>query len=272
MTRGLSLIQGLLVVGGIAQASFEASMPSAAEVALANGQVAWAPEGGALELNPALVGLDSGWTAGAGITHPLGISDLNLSGVWVGRGVGHFAPAWRLRWKQLQAGELYREDLLSLDVGTGNQNWLMGGGWRAGRSIFSEGKSTWIQGYALGAEIRFPAFLSMGAAFEDLAGLESPDPRFAQPWFMRWGLAASPVDSLWASAISLEKRQNQLLCWKFGQEVRWKILRFRAGVRMQPWVLSYGAGVRWEGLGIDWAQEGDSRLGWQQHWTISVMM
>lgn len=259
-----------ILLAGPSEAAHEAAIPSAGEVALAN-PVARALPGGAWEGNPALSGGLSGWRFGAGSTHPLGFSDLDLMGIWMGRGRNGWRPGWSARWSNFEAGDLYREDLLGLDMATGKDSWQVGAGWRGGRTAFGNAGADWTQGWALGVLVRPAAPIALAGAWEDRSGIHTEDPRLAQPWVLRLGAAVEPSDSLWASHLGLEKKQGAPLGWSIGQELRWKILVLRGGMRLEPWVLSIGAGIRWRSLVLDWTQEGDSHLGWQQHWTISVV-
>lgn len=260
----------LLWAAMAAQATLETSIPSAGEVAVAN-PVARAVRGGAWEANPALSGTASSWRAGAGSTHPMGLSDLDLLGIWVGKGRTGWIPGWSLRWSNLEAGSLYREDRLDFDLATGNDRWQVGAGWRGGRADFGTARPDWIQGWAAGLLFRPLNLVTLGAAWEDLSGLRVPDPRLAQPWTARAGVAAVGSDSLWASQIGIEWKQDRSASWSFGQQLQWQIVVLRAGMRLEPWVLSFGAGIHWRNLVLDCAQQGDPRLGWQQHWTISVV-
>lgn len=252
-----------------AHAAFDAPIPCAAEVASGEGQVARAATGGALESNPALAA-SGGWRAGAGSTHPYGIDALELSGFWAGRGRAGWVPGWQARWKLLRAGNLYREDQIALDLAHAVGNWQVGAGWRGGRSELEGEVPDWIHGLALGATFAPNRLVAVGIAWEDLSALAISDSRLARPWTLRSGVAAVPFDSAWVSRVGMEYRQREPVRWSFGQEMRWGVLALRAGFGVQPWVLAFGAGVRWNGIGIDWAQEGDPRLGWQQHWSISV--
>lgn len=270
MTPRQSWLAAFLALVPRAQAAFEAAIPDAGQAALGGSLVAWSAEGGSKEVNPALSATRGGWFAGAGLTHPLGLADLDLSGIWAGRGGNGWVPGFALRWKNLRAGNLYSEDRWDLDVGTGDGNWQAGAGWRWGRVGFADGGSDWIQGCALGAVAKPHPLLAAGLSWEDASVFGTSDARMVQPWLARAGLAAQARDSSWTSSVSLEKRQDKALTWAMGQELRWQVLRLRAGVRLEPWTLAIGAGVRWQGIGLDWAQEGDPRLGWQQHWTISV--
>lgn len=260
----------VLALAGGCHAAFDVALPSAVEVAMGGGSAAWALDGGARQGNPALAGAMGAWEIGAGTSHPFGMSNLDLGGIWVGHGPIGWAPGWMARWKGLAAADLYREDVLELDLAKGDKNWMMGGGWRSGRAAFSGSAPEWSHGYALGATLRPHPRVALGASWQDLSGIAVPDDRWAQPWELRCGIAAVAADSSWTSLANFDKRQAEPLGWSFGQELRFGILRLRAGLRLEPWVLSMGAGVRWEGFGFDWAQEGDPRLGWQQHWTISV--
>ncbi len=247
----------------------EAGFPSAGEVAFGL-PVARLVPGGAGASNPALSGGDEGWRFGAGNTHPLGFADLDRRGIWAGKGRSGWIPGWTARWADLEAGDLYREDQLELDVATGGAWWQGGAGWRSGRTAFTGQSSDWTQGWAAGALARPVDGICLGASWEDRAALHASDPRLAQPWIFRVGVAAEARDSAWASHLSMERRQETAISWSLGQEIRWKILALRAGLRLDPWVVSFGAGIRWKGILLDWAQEGDAKLGWQQHWTISV--
>lgn len=180
-------------------------------------------------------------------------------------------PGWSLRWSTLEAGELYREDLVGLDLATGAERWQLGGGWRAGRTKFSDERSgDWTQGWAVGLLVRPVERLALGAAWEDRSGIDAPTARLAAPWIYRFGATVAPADSLWATHVGAEGLQEGPLGWSIGQEARWRILVFRAGLRVDPWVLSFGAGVRYGNLVVDWSRQGDPRTGWQHLWTISV--
>jgi hypothetical protein len=270
MTPRASWLVAFLALAVQAKAAFEAAIPDAGQTALGGNLVAWSPEGGSKEANPALSAAGKGWFAGAGLTHPLGLTDLDLSGLWAGRSRSGWIPGFAVRWKSLRAGKLYAEDGWDLDVGTGDGNWQAGAGWRWGRVGFTEGGSDWIQGIALGIVAKPHPLLAAGLSWEDASLMGATDARMVQPWLARAGLVAAARDSNWVSNVSLEKRQDKGLSWAMGQELRWQVLRLRAGARLEPWTLALGAGVRWQGFGLDWAQEGDPRLGWQQHWTISV--
>lgn len=270
MTLGASWTILVALLAEASHGAFEVAIPSATEVAMGGGSVAWALEGGAKQGNPALVGAQTGWECGAGASHPYGMSDLDLGGVWAGRGPSGWLPGWMARWKGLRAGDIYREDVLELDFAKGDKNWILGGGWRSGRASFEGLAPDWSHGFALGASLRPHPRLVVGASWQDLSGIAVPEDRWAQPWELRFGLAAVATDSAWTSIANLRKRQSEPVGWSFGQELRLGILRLRAGLGLEPWILSMGVGLRWEGLGLDWAQEGDPRLGWQQHWTISV--
>jgi len=266
MTGRSSWLAAVLAVAAPALSAFEAALPDAAEVAMAGVRGAGSSRSG----NPAGLGAMAGWFAGAGLTHPMGLSDLDLSGVWAGRGAIGRIPGFVLRWKHLGAGDLYREDRWDLDAGMGDGFWQAGAGWRAGSARFADGANEWIHGGAAGLLVRPHPRLAMGLSWEDPSLFQATDRRMVQPWLARSSLEASPADSSWVSAVSLEKRQDKGFSWAFGQELRWQVLRLRGGVRLDPWTLALGVGVRWQGVGLDWAQEGDPRIGWQQHWTISV--
>lgn len=260
---------GALVCAMAANAAFEVPLPCAAEVVSGDGQVARAADGAALESNPALAA-SGGWRAGAGSTHPYGIDALELSGFWAGRGQGEWVPGWQARWKALRAGSVYREDQIAIDLGKGDGKWQVGAGWRGGRSELEGAPPDWIHGLAFGATFAPNRLVVVGVAWEDLTALAASDFRLARPWTLRSGVAAVPFDSAWISRVGWEYRQREPVRWSFGQEMRLGVLALRGGFGLQPWVVAFGAGVRWSGVGIDWAQEGDPRLGWQQHWSISV--
>jgi len=270
MTPRRSWFAAFLALVPRAQSAFEAAIPDAGQSALDGSVVAWSPEAGSKEANPALSAARGGWFAGAGLTHPFGLADLDLSGLWAGRGRSGWVPGFAFRWKNLRAGKLYTEDRWDLDVATGDGNWQAGAGMRWGRAEFADGGSDWIQGCALGAVAKPHPLLAAGLSWEDASVFGTSDARMVQPWLARAGLVAQARDSSWTSSVSLEKRQDKSLSWAMGQELRWQVLRLRAGLRLEPWTLAIGAGVRWQGVGLDWAQEGDPRLGWQQHWTVSV--
>ena len=267
-------VRGMMLLGGLCPVSVrsahEAAIPSAGEVAFGS-PVARLVPGGAGAGNPALSAGAEGWRFGAGSTHPLGFAELERMGVWVGRGRSGWRPGWTARWADLEAGDLYREDQLELDVAAGGERWQGGAGWRSGRTAFAGQANDWTQGWTAGALARPLDGICLGGSWEDRAGFHASDPRLAQPWILRLGIAAEAGDSTWASQASMERRQGTAVSWSLGQEIRWKILALRAGLRLDPWVLSFGAGIRWRGIQLDWAQEGDAKLGWQQHWTISVM-
>lgn len=262
---------GMFLASIPVQAAHEVSIPSAGEIALANPVARMVP-GGAWEANPALSGASSGWRFGAGSTHPLGFSALDLAGIWVGKGRAGWLPGWTLRWSNLQAGEDYREDLLGLDVAMGRGIWQVGGGLRGGRTEFEGSPADWTEGWTMGLLVRPFERMTLAAVGEDLSGLHSADPRLAQPWTFRLGAAIVPADSAWASSLGWEGKQGKDASFSLGQELRWRVLVLRAGMRVDPWVLSFGAGIRWCDMALDWTQEGDSRLGWQHHWTISVVL
>lgn len=263
-------VAGMFMASAPVPAAHEASIPSAGEIALGN-PVALMVQGGAWEVNPALSGASSGWRFGAGTTHPLGFSALDLTGIWVGKGGVGWLPGWTLRWSNLQAGEAYREDLLGLDLALGRGIWQVGGGLRGGRTEFEGSPSDWTEGWTAGLLVRPFEQVTFAVVGEDLSGIHVPDPRLAQPLTFRLGASIVPSDSAWSSSLGWEGKQGRDLSFSLGQEVRWRVLVLRAGMRVDPWVLSFGAGIRCWNLLLDWTQEGDSRLGWQQHWTISVV-
>ena len=258
----------LALAGGL-DAAFEAQIPSATEIVMGDGRVALAAPGVSCESNPALAA-QGGWRAGAGSSHPFGIEALDLSGYWAGSGARGIFPGWQVRWKALQAGDLYREDQIGIDLAKGFGRWSLGAGWRGGRTELAGIDGGWSHGLSAGALWCPTRRLSVGAAWEDVSALGVPDSRAARPWTLRAGASASGDDSGWMSMAGFEMLQDEPIRWSLGQELRLGILRLRGGVSFEPWILAFGAGVRWNGIGLDWARQGDPRLGWQQHWTISV--
>lgn len=253
----------------VVHAAFEAGFPDASEAVLGDGQVAGLWTAASRDANPALAA-GGGWRAGAASTHPYGIDELDLSGFWAGGGARGWLPGWQVRWKALRAGELYREDQVGIDLASGGARWSVGAGWRGGRTELEGRSDGWLHGLAAGVVFVPASRISLGAAWEDVSTISVPDSRWARPWTLRCGASAAGSDSDWVSLAGFEVRQDAPVGWSLGQEWRWGVIVLRAGLGFEPWTMALGAGLRWKGVRFDWARQGEPRLGWQQHWTISV--
>lgn len=259
----LPLVQSL-------SSAFEARLPAAAVEGRGGPSVAWAAEGDPLDANPALAAVaGSRGEAGGGLTHPLGMEDLELGGLWA-RTRTRAGWAAAVRWKTLSAGEIYREDALGADLAWKGVRLAVGIGVRAGH-VSLEGEDL---GSPLGASagIRLGMFegLALAASVEDASLWRTEG--LSQPWVLGLGAAVAGFDSTWAGDAGLERREGFGWSGRLGQELRLEPIRLRAGIRSWPWTISVGLGGGLGGARLDWALEGEPRLGWQQHlsaaWTF----
>lgn len=246
--------------------AFEGTFPDAAVAGRGGADAAWAGVGDALEANPALVAKAPGTEAGAGWTRPLGLDGVGLSGFWAhGRlpsGTGLAA-----RWRNLSAADVYREDLLAVDAAQALHRGSLGGGFRWSR-IEVAGKNLGCPlGWAAGGTLDPAGGLRLGASWEDLSGFRSRG--LSQPWTFRMGVSALGADSGWNAQMGGQYRQRGSWTWDAGQELRLDPIRLRIGLRTAPWTLCAGIGGIWRGVAIDYAMEGESKLGFQHHGAAS---
>lgn len=257
-----SWLAALLCLSG----AFEGAFPDAAAVGRGGADAAWAGEGDALEANPALVADAPKTEAGAGWTRPLDLEGVDLSGFWAhGRlpsGTGLAA-----RWRNLTAADVYREDLLAVDAAQSAGRLSLGAGWRWSR-IEVAGKSLGCPlGWALGGTVALARAVRLGASWEDVSGFRSEG--LAQPWAFRMAASAQGADSTWNAQMGGLYRQRGSWTWDAGQELRLDPIRLRLGVRTAPWTLCAGIGGIWKGVMIDYAMEGEPKLGLQHHGAAS---
>lgn len=247
--------------------AFEARLPAAAVEGRGGPSVAWAADGDPLDANPALAAAaDSRGEVGGGLTHPLGFADLGLGCLWArARPWGGWGFA--SRWKTLSAGEIYREDAWGADLAWQSASLALGIGLRAGH-VTLEGEDL---GAPLGgaAGIRLGVFdgLALAASIEDASLFRTEG--LPQPWVLGLGASLAGKDSSWTGDLSIERRERNGWSGKVGQELRLEPFRFRAGLRAEPWTISVGLGGAVRGARLDWALEGEPRLGWQHHLSSS---
>ncbi|MBK8801233.1 MAG: hypothetical protein IPN71_04100 [Fibrobacteres bacterium] len=244
-------------------AAFEARLPAAAVEGRGGPSVAWAGDGDPLDANPALAAVATNRAElGGGLTRPLGFSDLGLGGLWA-RAKPWGGLGLAVRWKSLGAGEIYREDAWGADLAWRSGSIAVGAGLRAGH-VNLEGENLggpW--GGAAGIRAQVVEGLSLAASLEDPSLWTSG--RMSQPWLVGLGAALSGKDTSWAGDVSLERREGWGWSGKMGQELRLEPLRFRAGLRANPWTISVGIGGGVRNVRLDWAMEGEPILGWQHH-------
>jgi hypothetical protein len=258
----MSWLAALLCLSG----AFEGSFPDAAVVGRGGANAAWGGEGGAMEANPSLATHGRDVEVGAGWTRPLDLDGLGLSGFWAhGRmpsGTGIAA-----RWRNLSADDVYREDLVAVDAAQAFGKWALGGGGRWGRVEVGGENLGCPLGWALGGTFAPANTLLVGASWEDLSGFRSAG--LAQPWTFRMGASAIGADSTWNAQMGGQYRQRGSWTWDAGQELRLDPIRLRLGLRTAPWTLCAGIGGIWKGAMIDYALEGETKLGLQHHGSVS---
>ena len=246
--------------------AFEGSFPDAAVVGRGGPDASWAGEGNALEANPALAAQTTGTEAGAGWTRPLDLEGLDLSGFWA-HGRLPSGTALAARWRNLTAADIYREDLVAVDAAQNVGRWSLGGGWRWGRVEVAGRSLGCPMGWAVGGTLVPAGTLRLGASWEDLSGFRTEG--LAQPWTFRTGASASSSDSSWNAQMGGQYRQRGSWTWDAGQELRLDPVRLRLGLRTAPWTLCAGIGGIWKGVMVDYALEGETKLGLQHHGSVS---
>lgn len=258
----ISWLAALLALFG----AFEGTSPVAAEAARGGPDPSWAGEGSPLEANPALAAASRGLEAGAGWTRPFDLPGLDMSMLWI-HGRLPSGTGLALRWRDLAASDVYREDLAALDLSQQFGRWTAGGGLRRAR-VEIEGKSIGSPtGWALGGTFALAPRIRAGLSWEDLSGLRADG--LPQPWTFRGGISAAGADSAWNAQAGASRRERGTWSWEIGQELRLDPLRVRAGLRLSPWTFCAGIGGVWKSVSIDYALEGETVLGFQHHGTVS---
>lgn len=246
--------------------AFEGTSPVAAEVGRGGSDAAWAGDGCALEANPALAATASALEAGSGWTRPLDLPGLDLSTLWA-HGRIPSGTGLAIRWRNLTAADVYREDLAAVDISQEFGPWAAGGGIRCGR-LEIEGRTIGHPvGWALGGTFSPAPRIRTGLSWEDLSGLGADG--LPQPWTFRAGVSAAGADSAWNAQVGASRRQRESWSWEIGQELRLDPLRLRVGLRLSPWIYCAGIGGTWKGISVDYALEGDPTLGFQHHGSVS---
>jgi len=258
----ISWIAALVCLHG----AFDGSFPAAAVVGRGGPDAAFAGEGDPLEANPALASQAAGTEAGAGWTRPLDLAGVDLSGFWA-HALAPWGTGLALRWRNLSASDIYREDLGAVDVAQTIGPFGVGGGWRWGRMEIAGRSQGNPLGWTAGATATPVEAVRLGAAWEDLSGLR-PD-GLPQPWTIRSAVSVRAADSSWNADMGGELRQRGSWTWHAGQELRLDPFRLRLGLRVSPWTLCAGMGGIWKGVMVDYALEDGPNLGLQHHGTVS---
>lgn len=246
--------------------AFEGTFPAPAVVGRGGADAAWVGDGDPLEANPALAAKAQGVEAGAGWTRPLDLEGLGLSGFWA-HGLLPSGTGLAARWRYLTAADVYREDLVAVDVAQSMGRWSLGGGWRWSRVEVAGESLGCPLGWALGGSVDPARGLRLGASWEDPSGFRSEG--LAQPWTFRTGVSAMSSDSSWNAQMGGQYRQRGTWTWDAGQELRFDPIRLRIGLRTAPWIFCAGIGGIWKGMMVDYALEDEPKLGFQHHGSVS---
>jgi hypothetical protein len=259
----LGLLLGMAVPG---HALLGGADPNPERISL--GSLQPAMEGGvaAMRENPALLATRIGGTFGVGATRALGMEDLPVWSAWsgwAGRQLG--AGVWM---RQLRAGEVFREDLVIAGAAWRVGDWAVGASGQAVQVAFAQGLgNAWAGDATLGAWGRPLPWLSVGLSGRQLLESEVGNSGEGLERDGLAGLAVTTLDGRFTTGVSARFKDmgRERPTWQVGQAVRlapW--LALRGAVRLEPLELAFGAGTRWQELGLDFSMSGEGRLGWQQ--------
>lgn len=253
-----SAVPGWALLGG--------ADPNPERIAL--GSLQPAMEGGvtAMRENPALLTARDGWVLGAGATQAMGMEELPVWSAWSGWtgepvGVG----IWM---RQLRAGDVFREDLVMAGVAWRMGEWSIGASAEAVQVAFAQGLgNAWAADAHLGLWGKPMRWLSVGLSTRQLFESEVGNSGEGLERDALAGLAVTTSDGRFTTGVSARFKdiRRDRPTWQAGQSVRlapWLVVR--GAVRLEPLELAFGAGTRWQELGLDFSMSGDGRLGWQQ--------
>jgi hypothetical protein len=221
--------------------------PNPMRVAMGGTQPALEGGAGAMRENPALLVQPApGGTAGIGYSRAFGMEELPLWSAWAGwSGAGWGTGAWM---RQLQAGDVYREDLVEAGGALKAGNWSLGASGEAVQVAFSQGLgSAWSGDLSLGLFGRPLPWLSLGTSARQILSSEVGNSGEGLPRDYLAGLAASTPDGRFVTAVSarMDGRFEERPTWQVGQQVNptpW--LTLAGSVRVEPLRLAVGVATR----------------------------
>lgn len=273
--RTLPLTAGLaLLVAGRGGAALEGSDPAPRVVRLAGPHPALPAGAQDFRGNPAASAWAwDRWEAGGGVTRPMGLDGLWQQAAWAGWNPAPTAAAgagFRAGWREFRAGDLYRDDALSVSGAVRWRNASIGAGATALRCDYGAGDEGIATGVAFGALVRWRD-LSLGVDAADPSLLAADPSWMREPWGATAGAALAPAGGNWRTAATAGFREGAGWTWRLAQEASlgWGT-DVGLGVGLDPFRLAGGLGWRLGPVRLDAAAEGDPILGWQSHLSVSV--